>query len=140
MPDRSTQPWILRWLHQQPSTDAAGSSNNSLTVRPARPGTSPDEDLSAGGRDSAKDTFNMERTAAVAIALGVTERCFESCTRYAKERVQFEPIGEFQLKPAKMGVARLNMQNLVFRQLEMAQASSGKGSEAWPAAGRWSPT
>ena len=42
---------------------------------------------------------------------------------YAKERVQFgRPIGDFQLiqlKLAKMEVARLNVENLVFRYLEM---------------------
>jgi len=40
--------------------------------------------------------------------------------------VQFgKPIGEFQLiqlKLAKMEVARMNLQNLVFRQIEMAEA------------------
>ena len=45
---------------------------------------------------------------------------------YAKERVQFgKPIGEFQLiqlKLAKMEVARLNVENLVFRVLESSQA------------------
>ena len=39
--------------------------------------------------------------------------------QYAKDRVQFgQPIGEFQLiqdKLARMEVARLNVQNLVFR-------------------------
>jgi hypothetical protein len=46
--------------------------------------------------------------------------------QYAKDRVQFgRPIGEFQLiqlKLAKMEVARLNIENLVFRQVEMAAA------------------
>ncbi len=87
------------------------------------------EDLPAGGRDGAKATFNMERTGVAAMALGIVERCLELCTDYAKERVQFgKPIGEFQLiqlKLAKMEVARLNIQNLVFRQIEMAAAGSG---------------
>ena len=45
---------------------------------------------------------------------------------YAKERVQFgKPIGEYQLiqeKLALMEVARLNVENLVFRHLEMSAA------------------
>ena len=63
------------------------------------------------------------------MALGIIERCLELCVPYAKERVQFgKPIGEFQLiqlKLAKMEVARLNIQNLVFRQLEMGAAGKG---------------
>ncbi len=84
---------------------------------------------SAGGRSGAKDTFSMERTGVAAMALGIVERCLELCTQYAKDRVQFgQPIGEFQLiqlKLAKMEVARLNIQNLVFRQLEMTSAGRG---------------
>jgi alkylation response protein AidB-like acyl-CoA dehydrogenase len=80
----------------------------------------------AGGRAGAKDTFSMERTGVAAMALGIVERCLELCTQYAKDRVQFgQPIGEFQLiqlKLAKMEVARLNIQNLVFRTLEMSAA------------------
>ncbi len=68
----------------------------------------------------------MERTGVAAMALGIVERCLELCTQYAKDRVQFgQPIGEFQLiqlKLAKMEVARLNIQNLVFRTLEMSAA------------------
>jgi hypothetical protein len=75
-------------------------------------------------RSSAKQTFTAERTAVAAMALGIVERCLELCVDYAKTRVQFgKPIGEFQLiqlKLAKMEVARMNIQNLVFRQIEMA--------------------
>jgi alkylation response protein AidB-like acyl-CoA dehydrogenase len=98
------------------------------------------EDVSAGGgRDAAKATFTMERTGVAAMALGIVERCLELCLDYARERVQFgKPIGEYQLiqlKVARMEVARLNLQNLVFRQIEMqsagrqmtlAEASAGK--------------
>lgn len=83
----------------------------------------------APARSGAKDTFSMERTGVAAMALGIVERCLELSIDYAKERVQFgKPIGEFQLiqlKLAKMEVARLNIQNLVFRQLEMAKHGSG---------------
>ena len=81
----------------------------------------------------------MERTGVAAMALGIVERCLELCLDYAKERVQFgKPIAEYQLiqlKLAKMEVARVNLQNLVFRQIEMAsvgrqmtltEASAGK--------------
>ena len=85
------------------------------------------EDVPA--RSGAKDTFSMERTGVAAMALGIVERCLELSLDYARNRVQFgRPIGEFQLiqlKLAKMEVARLNIQNLVFRQLEMA--ADGKG-------------
>jgi acyl-CoA dehydrogenase len=80
----------------------------------------------SAGREASKATFVMERSGVAAMALGMIERCMELCIPYAKERVQFgKPIGEFQLiqlKLAKMEVARLNVENLVFRFLESAQA------------------
>ncbi len=87
------------------------------------------EDIPGGGRSGAKDTFSMERTGVAAMALGIIERCLELCVQYAKDRVQFgQPIGEFQLiqeKLARMEVARLNVQNLVFRFMEMGAAGVG---------------
>ena len=81
------------------------------------------EDVPA--RSSAKQTFTAERTAVAAMALGIVERCIELCVPYARDRVQFgRPIGDFQLiqlKLAKMEVARMNIQNQVFRQIEMAR-------------------
>lgn len=75
-------------------------------------------------REGAKDAFTSERTAVAQMALGIVERCLELCLEYAKTRVQFgRPIGDFQLiqlKLAKMEVARRNIQNLVFRQIELA--------------------
>ena len=54
----------------------------------------------------------------------VVEECLSRSVEYAKTRVQFgKTIGEFQLvqqKLAQMEVARMNIQNLVFRQIEMA--------------------
>jgi len=79
---------------------------------------------SGGGRSGAKATFNMERSGVAAMALGIVEQCRELSVNYARTRVQFgRPIGEFQLiqeKLAKMEVARMNLQNIVFRQIEMA--------------------
>ena len=87
------------------------------------------EDLPSGGREGAKDTFSMERTGVAAMALGIVEECLDLSIDYAKNRVQFgQPIGQFQLiqeKLAKMEVARLNIQNLVFRQIEMSAAGTG---------------
>ncbi|MBY0399202.1 acyl-CoA dehydrogenase family protein, partial [Myxococcota bacterium] len=44
--------------------------------------------------------------------------------KYARERIQFErPIGDYQLiqdKLARMEVARMNLQNLVFRTVELS--------------------
>jgi alkylation response protein AidB-like acyl-CoA dehydrogenase len=77
-------------------------------------------------RSGAKETFTMERTGVAAMALGIVEECRKLSLEYARTRVQFgKPIGEFQLiqeKLAKMEVARMNLQNLVFRQIEMAGA------------------
>jgi acyl-CoA dehydrogenase len=84
------------------------------------------EDQPSGGREGAKATFSMERSGVAAMALGMIEQCLELCVQYAKDRVQFgQPIGEFQLiqdKLARMEVARLNVQNLVFRHIETQAA------------------
>jgi hypothetical protein len=75
-------------------------------------------------RSGAKDTFTLERTGVAAMALGIVEQCLKLCLDYAKTRVAFgRPIGEFQLiqlKLAQMEVARMNLTNLVYRQIEMA--------------------
>jgi len=77
-------------------------------------------------RSGAKDTFKAERTGVVAMALGIVQECLDLSVEYAKTRVQFgRPIGEFQLiqlKLAKMEVARMNIQNLAFRIIELATA------------------
>ena len=87
------------------------------------------EEIPSSGREGARDTFSMERSGVAAMALGIIERCLELSIDYARTRVQFgRPIGEFQLiqlKLAKMEVARLNVQNLVFRSIEMM--GDGKG-------------
>ena len=89
-------------------------------------GESEEAFIGRGGREASKATFIIERSGVAAMALGIIERCMELCVKYAQERVQFgRPIGEFQLiqlKLAKMEVARLNVENLVFRVLESSQA------------------
>ena len=88
-----------------------------------------EEAAARSGRAAAKDTFSMERSGVAAMALGIIEQCLELSVEYSKSRVQFgQPIGEFQLiqlKLAKMEVARLNVQNLVFRSMEMGAAGRG---------------
>jgi alkylation response protein AidB-like acyl-CoA dehydrogenase len=80
------------------------------------------EDTPTDAREGAKATFVMERAGVAAMALGIIDRCLTLCVDYANDRVQFgRPIGEFQLiqdKLARMEVARLNVQNLVFRCIE----------------------
>ncbi|RHW25228.1 acyl-CoA dehydrogenase [Nocardioides immobilis] len=84
------------------------------------------EDHEGGdGRDSAKNGFVAERTGVASMSLGIIEECLDVCTRYAKERIQFgHPIADYQLiqlKLAHMEIARVNVQNMVFRTLEMAK-------------------
>ena len=84
------------------------------------------ENPPAGGREGAKATFMMERSGVAAMALGLIEECLDISIDYAKNRVQFgQPIGDFQLiqdKLARMEVARLNVENLVFRTIELSAA------------------
>jgi alkylation response protein AidB-like acyl-CoA dehydrogenase len=84
------------------------------------------ETENAPARAGAKQTFTQERTGVAAMALGIVEQCLALSLDYARTRVAFgRPIGEFQLiqlKLANMEVARMNLQNIVFRQIEMAAA------------------
>ena len=102
-------------------------------------GESEDAYKGTGGRQASKATFGQERTGVVAMALGIVERCLELSVAYANDRVQFgQPIGQFQLiqlKLAKMEVARMNLQNQVFRNIEMAAAGE-PGSFAEASAGK----
>ena len=78
------------------------------------------------GRSGAQATFMQERAGVAAMALGMVERALELSTAYARDRAQFgRPIGDnqlIQLKLAKMEVARANLQNMVFRYIEMTAA------------------
>ena len=84
------------------------------------------EDVTSGGREGAKATFQQERSGVAAMALGIINECLDLSVAYARDRVQFgQPIGQFQLiqdKLARMEVARLNVENLVFRTIEMSAA------------------
>jgi acyl-CoA dehydrogenase len=87
------------------------------------------ENPEGGGRAGAKATFLQERSGVAAMALGIISQCLDLSVEYAKSRVQFgRPIGEFQLiqdKLARMEVARLNVQNLVFRVIEASATGRG---------------
>ncbi len=78
------------------------------------------------GRESAKGNFVTERAGVAAMSLGLIEECLKLSVQYAKDRLLWErPISEFQLiqlKLAKMEIARLNVENLVFRHIEMSTA------------------
>ncbi|MFF0517494.1 acyl-CoA dehydrogenase family protein [Actinomadura nitritigenes] len=81
---------------------------------------------SQGGKESAKQNFVTERAGVAAMALGVIEECLKLSVEYARTRELWgQRIGDFQLiqlKLAKMEVARLNVQNLVFRHVEMQRS------------------
>jgi alkylation response protein AidB-like acyl-CoA dehydrogenase len=93
----------------------------------------PDRLLGGKAKSRAKsgttETFSTERSSMAAMALGIVDRCLELSVAYAKERVQFgRPIGEFQLiqdKLARMEVARMNLQNQVFRLVEASGSRVG---------------
>ncbi len=85
-----------------------------------------EEETGGGGRQSAKDNFVTERAGVAAMSLGVIEECLKLSVAYARDRLLWgKPIGDFQLiqlKLARMEVARLNVQNLVFRHIELSGA------------------
>ena len=85
-----------------------------------------EDEKGGSGRDSAKENFTTERAGVAAMSLGVIDECMKICVAYAKDRTLWgNRIGDFQLiqlKLAKMEVARLNVQNLVFRHIEMSAA------------------
>jgi alkylation response protein AidB-like acyl-CoA dehydrogenase len=85
------------------------------------------EEHSGGdGRQSAKEGFVAERVGVAFMALGVIEECLRLSVDYAKQRELWgTPIADFQLiqlKLAKMEVARVNVQNMVFSTIERARA------------------
>ncbi|MCV7028812.1 acyl-CoA dehydrogenase family protein [Mycobacterium sherrisii] len=78
------------------------------------------------GRDSARDNFAAERIGIAMMALGIIDECHRLCVDYAKTRTLWgRNIGQFQLiqlKLAKMEIARMNVQNMVFMTIERQQA------------------
>ena len=78
------------------------------------------------GRDSARANFAAERIGIAMMALGIINECHRLCVDYAKSRTLWgKNIGQFQLiqlKLAKMEIARMNVQNMVFQILERQRA------------------
>jgi len=118
-----SKPLSKMGLHSSPTgelflTDVRAGRDRLLGETEHEPG--------GGGRQSAKDNFVTERAAVAAMSLGVIEECLRLSVAYAKERLLWgKPIGDFQLvqlKLARMEVARLNVENLVFRHVEMLEA------------------
>ena len=72
--------------------------------------------------------FTMERIGVASLALGIINECHRLCVDYAKSRTLWgQEIGRFQLiqlKLAKMEIARINVQNMVFAAIEKQR--SGK--------------
>ncbi|WP_204815152.1 acyl-CoA dehydrogenase family protein [Mycobacterium riyadhense] len=86
-----------------------------------------DERHSEGdGRDSARGNFAVERLGVALMALGIINECHRLCVDYAKSRTLWgRNIGQFQLiqlKLAKMEIARINVQNMVFQTIERLKA------------------
>src|SRR6516225_4299019 len=74
------------------------------------------------GRESARENFAAERIGIATMALGIINECHRLCVDYAKTRTLWgKNIGQFQLiqlKLAKMEIARMNVQNMVFHTIE----------------------
>jgi alkylation response protein AidB-like acyl-CoA dehydrogenase len=85
-----------------------------------------EEHTDGDGRDSARANFAAERIGIAMMALGIINECHRLCVDYAKTRTLWgKNIGQFQLiqlKLAKMEVARMNVQNMVFHTIERQQA------------------
>ena len=84
--------------------------------------------LSSSGSSDARESFAAERVGVAALSLGIINECQRLCIAYAKSRRLWgQEIGRFQLiqlKLAKMEVARLNVQNMVFQ--TVAKLRAGK--------------
>ncbi|MCM6776226.1 acyl-CoA dehydrogenase family protein [Nocardia sp. CDC159] len=85
-----------------------------------------EEHKGGDGRESARSSFTAERIGVAFMALGIINECHRLCVDYAKNRKLWgQEIGRFQLvqlKLAKMEVARINVQNMVFNAIERARA------------------
>jgi hypothetical protein len=82
----------------------------------------------AGGdsKDEVRSGFTVERIGVASLALGIINECHRLCVDYAKSRTLWgQEIGRFQLiqlKLAKMEIARINVQNMVFAAIEKQRA------------------
>ncbi len=78
------------------------------------------------GRESARSSFAAERMGVAVLSLGIINECHRLSVDYAKSRTLWgKEIGNFQLiqlKLAKMEVARINVQNMVFQTVDRLKA------------------
>ncbi|WP_067698298.1 acyl-CoA dehydrogenase family protein [Nocardia jejuensis] len=85
-----------------------------------------EEHKGGDGRESARSSFTAERIGVAFMALGIINECHRLCLDYAKNRKLWgQEIGRFQLvqlKLAKIEIARINVQNMVFNALERSRA------------------
>ncbi|MEU7769546.1 acyl-CoA dehydrogenase family protein [Nocardia sp. NPDC049190] len=85
-----------------------------------------EEHTGGDGRNSARASFTAERIGVAFMALGIINECRRLCLEYARSRKLWgQEIGRFQLvqlKLAKMEIARINVQNMVFNTLERGRA------------------
>ncbi|HEX4249124.1 MAG TPA: acyl-CoA dehydrogenase family protein [Pseudonocardia sp.] len=85
----------------------------------------PDAD-SGDSKDEVRSGFTVERIGVASLALGIINECHRLCVDYAKQRTLWgQEIGRFQLiqlKLAKMEIARINVQNMVFAAIEKQRA------------------
>jgi alkylation response protein AidB-like acyl-CoA dehydrogenase len=85
-----------------------------------------EEHRGGDGRESARSSFTAERVGVAFMSLGIINECHRLCVDYAKNRTLWgQEIGRFQLiqlKLAKMEIARMNVQNMVFNVLERGRA------------------
>ncbi|MGX1806476.1 acyl-CoA dehydrogenase family protein [Nocardia sp. NPDC055321] len=85
-----------------------------------------EEHKGGDGRESARSSFTAERIGVAFMALGIVNECHRLSVEYAKTRKLWgQEIGRFQLvqlKLAKMEVARINVENMVFNILERGRA------------------
>lgn len=86
------------------------------------------------GRESARKNFIGERVGIATLALGIIEECQRLSVDYAKQRELWgQPISQFQLiqlKLAEMEIARVNVQNMVFKGLHAQRTGAMDIAEA----------
>src|SRR5882757_5830131 len=84
------------------------------------------EPVEGDSKGEVRSGFTMERIGVASLALGIINECHRLCVDYAKSRMLWgQEIGRFQLiqlKLAKMEIARINVQNMVFAAIEKQRA------------------
>jgi len=84
------------------------------------------EPVEGDSKGEVRSGFTMERIGVASLALGIINECHRLCVDYAKTRTLWgQEIGRFQLiqlKLAKMEIARINVQNMVFSAIEKQRA------------------